>query len=293
MRDVIDVKQQLATLGATEGTLNLIPNTCGYCGVSLEVTPTLTGLACQDRMCVGTRANMLNAMVCALDIKGFGFATCLDIALKVDFATPVQLFTLIGQELTPEHKNVKGLVMELQKHKEMSFSTFLHLASLPNIGTTLSKKIANNVTDPQKFLEQCNIDVIRDNLGIKQEHSTTAFNVARVLTYYQKPLLQAVEGIVWVDTSSEAQDVPTLTVCASDAVGGNFVKKQDFYTYITDKLKGRYNIEIKTSVTKKLDYLFWDGGRETTKVSKAKAHNEKGATIKIMDADTFCNEMGI
>lgn len=283
------VKTKLRDANFKPNTLNFIPTICGYCGSDLVVTPTLTGLSCSSPTCAGKRSNTLQSMLQKLGIKGYGSVFCYELAKNLDFALPTQLFVLVNQPRYVQNiPQAADLLLELGKYRKQTLANFLDLSMLPNIGTRLSQKIADGIyrnnLSPLDFFSNVTLTLVLKVLGITDPKSLTAINVTKQLTYYSKVLIQSYKFFDIIPPIDSNLEV--ITLVASDSVGGNFTKKQDFYDYIQQKFPN-YNFQIKTSVTKDLDYLIWDGGRETTKVKKAQDYNTKGSSIKILDANEF------
>jgi DNA ligase (NAD+) len=121
-----------------------IPTNCPSCDSELEIVNTQ--LFCRNNACPAQSSKKVEAFVKKMRIKGFGPATI----SKLGFVHPIELYETSLEDYVEVlgEKIGQKLYDEVQNSRTTTFATFLSALSIPLIGDTASKKIAqyhNNV----------------------------------------------------------------------------------------------------------------------------------------------------
>ena len=118
-----------------------IPTTCPSCNSHLEQVNSQ--LFCRNKDCPAQSSKRVEAFTKKMRIKGFGPATI----SKLGFTQPIELYETpldTYVEVLGEKMGNK-LYEEVQNSRTTTFATFLSALSIPLIGNTASKKIANTI----------------------------------------------------------------------------------------------------------------------------------------------------
>ena len=237
-----------------------IPSNCPECNSELEIVNDQ--LFCRNNNCPAKSLKKILHFVKTMKIMGLGEKTL----EKLDVSSIDILYKYELNDLTSKLGEKIGtkLFNEIENSKKTTLSKFLNAVGIPLIGKTASEKIQAVVDDPKNItVEVCK----KAGLGAK-----------------------ATENLIhWVETEGKFLDLPLefqdsepvvsgLAVCISGKVPG--------YTKATIKeMLLDYNITVKDSVTKDLDYLI-SNEVGTTKVKKAEQYN-----IQVISFDNFMEKV--
>lgn len=90
--------------GIPEWLRGALPNKCPYCNKSMQAGTNeygrYTGLKCEDDYCPSKIASQLEFVFNLLEVKGYGFATCLQLVRTNKWIRPIQYFSLFDNKPT-------------------------------------------------------------------------------------------------------------------------------------------------------------------------------------------------
>ena len=222
-----------------------IPINCMSCNSTL--VRIKDQLFCQNNLCPAKTSKRLLHYIKTMKILGLGEKTL----EKLNIETINELYEFTEQGLidTLGEKIGTKIYKEINKSKETTLQRFLAAQSIPLIGKTAGEKIGNTVSSISEITEEiCK----KAELGEKATNNLVNWVHNE---YIELPI-----------TFIEAEPVQSgLAICISGRIPG----------YTKAKIKELlldYNVTVKDSVTKDLDYLITNEGN-TAKVNKAKTYN--------------------
>lgn len=237
-----------------------IPTNCPSCGNLLKLTNDQ--LFCYANDCPAQSSKKLVNFCKTLKIKGFGEKTC----EKLDFTQIIDLDKYsvayaVEKGISP--KVAQNLQDELDKmSKGVDFNIFLSAFSIPLIGATASRKLAEKANSME--------DIDLSNLGDKAKE-----NLKNFLHTEWKPLYS--QGLGFIKIAEKK------TVCLESATKGDVCisGKLNGLTKAQAEIKlNELGYNVKSSLTKSCLYLISEDGKESSKVKKAKQNN---ITIKTLE----------
>ena len=235
-----------------------IPIACPACGG--EVERRKDQLFCINNTCSATTLKILLHYVKTTKIMGLGEKT-LD---KLNIESITELYNFTEQELITilGEKIGTKIYKEINKSKVTTLQRFLSAQSIPLIGKTAGEKIENTVSSISEITEE-----VCKKAGLGEKATNNLMNWIHN-EYIELPI-----------TFLEAEPVQSgLAVCVSGKIPGYTKAK------IKELLKD-YNVAVKDSVTKDLDYLITNESN-TAKVNKAKTYN-----ITVMNFSEFMEKV--
>lgn len=232
-----------------------IPTECPTCGNLLKLIKDQ--LFCYADDCPAQSSKKLVGFCKRLKIKGFGEKTC----EKLDFATILDLdkFSVsYAVECGISPKVAQNLQDQLSG-KIVDFSSFLAAFSIPLIGDTASRKLAENANS----IEELSLTT----LGDKAKISLTRF----IDTEWKNKYSQGLSFITIAKTKTVTLEKGE--VCISGKLNG--LTKAQAEVKINEA-----GYTVKATLTKSCVYLISEDGKESSKVKKAKQNN---ITIKTLE----------
>ena len=236
-----------------------IPTNCPNCESKLELVKDQ--LYCRNTRCSAKSLQRALKFTKTLKIAGLGEKTL----EKLEISNIPDIYNLHIDSLIDSlgEKTGTKIYNEIEKSKNIKFSTFLAAMSIPLIGKTASEKIAA-VTNK---IQDIDFDLCKEaGLGDLAAISLVDWVEEEYNKYNNLPI-----------KFTEPATLPssnTIKVCISGKIPG-YTK-----TKIKDFLSN-YNIIVKDNVTKDLDYLITQD-QSTAKAQKADAYN-----IEIINFNKF------
>lgn len=238
-----------------------IPTNCPSCNGSLQLIKDQ--LFCYADDCPAQSSKKLVSFCKTLKIKGFGDKTC----EKLDFTQIIDLdsYTVayaVEKGISP--KVAQNLRDELDKmSKGVDFNTFLAAFSIPLIGTTASRKLAETANS----IDELNLG----SLGEKAKNNLVSFINNEWKNKYSRGL-----GFIKISEKKAVSHEPATIkgdVCISGKLNG--------LTKAQAEIKlNELGYSVKNTLTKSCLYLVSEDGKESSKVKKAKQTN---ITIKTLE----------
>lgn len=332
--------------------VSLLPTTCPDidCGSPLEMSDALTTLHCSNPRCTTRLVKRMTAMMAQLGVKGVGKEVARAFFRKFHMIQNPLLILGYTYGDPAENPNADGeigvgvgmkisekIYDQLKDKKKFTLWEFVRLANLPNIQSS-ALQIFGAYDDLNKAYADIHaggVDFIRDKLGVEKGTgddteiiSLRAMKVYETLMTFEQDLKLGVRYVTIVPVNTES--VTTISAVCSDEVGGRFTSKTEFYNYVNNNLNESTHVNFMPSVTKKIDYLIWNGAelsnfaeevesgvdyislpsgtsaRVTSKVKKVLKYNsqykvkeetntltDKDKYIEIVTAEVFLQKMGI
>ena len=277
-----------------------LPKTCPDCGMPIEINDTLTGLRCSNERCKGKVGQRIASIMTQLGVKDFGEARIYSFLDKYPMVkNPLLVFSLDYDD-APLGDNInmdisKRIIDQISSHKTFTLAEYVRIANIPNVQMSAFEIFGDvdSLEEAYERIENGGVSFIRDRLSIKDKGdesiSVRATKVYQSLMTYKSDLFEALR-FVTIQKVNTGETVKVKAVCSND-VGFPFKTKADFYAFCNNRYEN-VHIDFGTSVTKKTEYVVWNGAdgtpaRATNKVQKARAYNEKGSDIKIVTAMQF------
>ena len=238
-----------------------IPSNCPSCDSKLELVNDQ--LFCRNALCPEKNAKSILHFVKTMKIKGLGEKTL----EKLNIDGIPNLYELSEFDLVEKLGEKIGakIFNEIEISKNSTLSKFIAGMRIPLIGKTASEKIQDVVSS----IEDIDADTCKKaGLGAKATENLVNWVNEQYYKYENMPIKFSFSEPV---TSG-------LAVCISGKVPGYTKAK------IKDMLLD-YNVTVKDSVTKDLDYLI-SNEQGTTKVKKAEQYN-----IEIISFDKFMEKI--
>jgi len=133
-----------------------IPTTCPSCNSVLDKVNSQ--IFCRNKECPAQTSKKVEAFIKKMRIKGLGPASI----SKLGFVHPIEIYeNLLDTYVEVLGKKIGQKIFdEIQNSRTTTFATFLSALSIPLIGNTLSKKLANQVNGLDELIHS------RDNLDM-------------------------------------------------------------------------------------------------------------------------------
>lgn len=242
-----------------------IPTTCPSCDSNLERVKDQ--LFCRNPNCGETQIKKLINFAKVMKIKGLGEQTVKKLGLlsipDIYSLTLPTASAVIGEKLGTK------LIDEINKSRTTTLDKFLAANSIPLIGQTAGKKLANVITYPFEITQEtCK----KAGLGDK----ATSNLVSWATTEWED--LEKYDFFEFEEVAQDTQE-SKIVVCITGKVPG-FTKAS-----LAEHL-AKFNISVVSSVSKKIDCLICAERKNSTKEKKA---TELG--IKILTLDELIKEI--
>lgn len=234
---------------------------CPSCDALLERVKDQ--LFCRNPHCGDQQLKRVQNYASKMKIKGLGEKTIerLDIRSipEVYEITQETAAAVIGEKLAEK------LMMEIDKSKQADLAVFLSACSIPLIGITAGKKVANVVDNPYEITTtKCK----EAGLGDKATQSLVSW----VDSEYKEVLVALPVNFIKPDTTVEVTNGYNIKACITGKVPG-FTKST-----LAEKLAVK-GVKVVNSVTKDLDYLVCEDRKGSSKELKATEYNIKIVTL--------------
>lgn len=276
-----------------EDILNLIPETCYYCGLPLQISPVFTGLTCVNEKCAGKVAKRCATFLQSIGFLGLGEKAMLRFCSMYQITIPVQLFLLEQEDLEDEpdsayKRDLQRMITFLKLKNKMTLEQYLIYANLPSIQDKTVGKLVENVQDLDtlyRMLDAEGINFVNGALGISPDAILRGTKVLEVFYEFKEDLTSTLDQNI-ITIESVNTDLEKLNLVISDSPGNSWPRKKDFETAVHDLLDEDYIVKFAGSLTKSTDVLITAGDRYTSKVQKAERFG-----IPIVDGETFIREV--
>lgn len=227
-----------------------IPTNCPSCNSDLKIVNSQ--LFCQNRACPAQTSKKVEAFVKKMRIKGFGPKT-ID---KLGFIHPIELYgTPLSSyvEIMGEKMGEK-LYNEVENSRTTTFANFLSALSIPLIGDTASKKIAEKVNSLDELVHS-------SDLGVGPKASENLDNWALSEDFINAIDLEEYFTFLETKRSGEAQGKVCITGKLKDF--SNRTKAKEYLE--------SYGYTVTTTVSSVTDYLVCEDGSNSSKTKKAES----------------------
>lgn len=241
-----------------------IPKTCPSCDSSLEVVNSQ--LFCRNGSCSAQSSKKIEAYAKKMKIKGLGPKTI----QKLELDSITDLYEL---HLTGYFQDVIGSAMADKLDKEITasmktdFAMFLSALSIPLIGDTASKKIAEKVSSIEEITEESLIEA-----GIGEKARSNLLNWVST-SYYEEGLNELPIKFIEKKSSSGHKG----TVCITGKLT-NFTNRNSAAKYLES-----LGYTVVSGVSQKTNFLVDEEGKPSSKRKKAEQLNIKIVTIKQLE----------
>lgn len=274
--------------------IRLLPDTCPECGSPMEITEILTGLRCSNPRCPDKIVMRIKAICEKLGVLGFGESTIRDVVTYYDVTNPLDIFNLelgmsLGDRLSQEPAD--KIIQQINAVKDFQLWEYVQIAQIPGVQTSAKDIFSgySSLEDAYADIESGGVVFIQNKLGITAdgELSIRAIQIYNNLIEFKQDLLDCVDSVRIISLGEKKE----LNIYCSDAAGGGFKHKKDFYAEINRRFGDKFYFNI-APVNKKLDCLIWIGADGTpaaitSKVAKVMEMRERGINVGLMTADQF------
>jgi len=239
----------------------VIPTHCPSCGSKLELVKDQ--LFCRNSNCGATSSKKVEHFAKTLKIKGLGPKTIEKLSLnsikEIYSISKEEIINSIGEKLGEK------LFSQIEQSKQSDLILLLPAFSIPLIGATASKKLITVISDIHDITpENC----IEAGLGPK---ACANLNDWLETEFY--------DNLEYLPFSFKAEKtIKNIDIGKTVCITG---KLKDFKNRT---LAGQYlesfGFKVASSVTKKVDYLVDEEGKQSSKHTKAKNYGISIVTIK-------------
>lgn len=227
-----------------------IPTNCPSCRSVLEVINSQ--LFCRNNACPAQSTKKVEAFVKKMRIKGFGPATI----SKLGFTDPIDIYE------TPQDTYVevlgekigKKLFGEAEKSRTTTFAKFLSALSIPLIGDTASKKIAEHHNSIDSMVHDIHFTMVGEKArqNIEKWVDTHYFDILDLENYF-----------TFTETKQVVQDKGTVCITGKLNDFSNRTKAKEFLE--------NHGYKVTSAVSSKTDYLVDEEGNTSSKSKKAES----------------------
>jgi DNA ligase (NAD+) len=228
-----------------------IPTHCPSCESELEIVNSQ--LFCRNKLCPAQSSKKVEAFVKKMRIKGFGPSTI----SKLGFTRPIELYetSLDDYVAVMGEKMGNKLYDEVQNSKRTTFATFLSALSIPLIGDTASRKIAQFHNTIDDLVHDIHLEMI----GEKARQS--------IQDYFDNNYFDVIDLELWFEFFESEKPVEQNKgkVCITG-------KLKDF----SNRTKAKEFLEslgytVTSTVSSVTDYLVCEDGSNSSKSKKAES----------------------
>lgn len=287
-----------------EEFLDVLPEECldEDCCSPTEMTEVLTSLRCSNPRCPSKLKVRLSSMLGKMGVKGVGDKTARGFFAYLQVSNPLLIFAYEpdvdgGLTASTGLEVSRGIYDQISTRKVFTLGEYVKIAQLPNVQNS-ALQIFEGYSDLAKAyedIESGGVEFIRKRLDIKKGEldggmtvSIRALKIYESLMTFKTDLFDALPYVT-IFTPPVDSSVGVLRVCCSTAVGEPYKSKEDFYASINNKFVDKLHIEFIDGVSKKIDFLVWEGGSDpeqflrnngrpaqvTGKVKKVRAYNSQ------------------
>ena len=241
-----------------------IPKTCPSCNSKLELVNAQ--LFCRNSNCKAQGQKKIEAFTKGMKIKGFGPKTI----EKLPIFQPVDLYALSLEEYKNELGEKIGtkLFEEVQKSSNTDLAMFLSSCSIPLIGITAGRKIAQNISSIEDITEE---SLRKSGLGEKARGNLLKWLATTYIedSYNQIPITLAKVELPNIKQKGKVCITGKLINFKNRAEAGKYLEKLGY--------------TVTTGVSKNTDFLVDEEGISSSKRKKAEQLNIKILTIKQLE----------
>lgn len=229
-----------------------IPTTCPTCSSKLEQVNSQ--LFCRNSECSAQSTKKVEAFVKKMRIKGLGPASI----SKLGFTNPIEIYeTLLDTFVEVLGEKIGSKVFdEVQNSRISNFATFLSALSIPLIGDTASKKIANYHND---------IDSLTHDIHKKMIGEKAGNNLSNYLDDYYFDLLDLESYFQFQVATSVSLVENKGNVCITGKLN-DFSNRTKAKEFLEEK-----GYTVTSTVTSKTNYLVDEEGKVSSKRKKAES----------------------
>jgi NAD-dependent DNA ligase len=238
-----------------------IPTNCPTCDSTLKLINAQ--LFCRNNECEAQSFKKIETFAKNMKIKGLGPRTIEKLNLEtipdIYLLDEISLVGKLGEKLG------KKLFAEIDKSKKCDFATFLSSLSIPLIGKTASKKIAETGTNS---LNQLCYDPLNKVLGPKALKSLDEWLETNYEFYIDLPI-EFIKKKVPIKRLGKVCITGKLNDFANRTVASEYLEGLGYTTV--------------TTVNRQTNYLVDEEGKPSSKSNKAKELNINIVTIKQLE----------
>ncbi len=249
------------------------PDVCPACHSVLEYRSESIAIRCrqQDTCPSQLKARLLHfASRKAMDIDGLGDQLVTQLIEKKKLSCIENVYTLTFEDLISLERmgkrSVEKLIVQIDKSKNTTFSTFLYSLGIPSVGINTAKKLATHFPTPEILMgaKKIELEKVKDIGVISALHIYEFFQgkinqqtVHRLLSYgvrwpkVQQPLQKPLTGqrFVITGTLQEKREIVTARLEEKGAVISTQLSSKTHYLIVGkspgSKLKKAINLQIK------------------------------------------------
>jgi len=228
-----------------------IPTTCPSCSSDLEQVNSQ--LFCRNNECPAQSTKKVEAFVKKMRIKGLGPVSI----SKLGFVHPIEIYEthvdtfveVLGEKIGQKVFN------EVENSRTTNFATFLSALSIPLIGDTASKKIAQYHNSIDSLVH----DIHKEMIGDKATQ-----NIDNYFDEYYCNICDLEDYFTFFNTKS-IPEASMGNVCITGKLNdfSNRTKAKEFLE--------EHGYTVTSTVTGKTDYLVDEEGRVSSKSKKAES----------------------
>lgn len=236
-----------------------IPTNCPSCGSDL--VQINSQLFCKNKSCPAQSSKKLEAFAKKMRIKGLGPAT----VTKLGLSHPLELYEADADYYveTLGEKIGNKVFTEIENSKNTTFATFLAALSIPLIGNTASREIAQTHNSIEALIHDTHKNMIGEKArnNLEEWIDENYFDVLDLENYFTfeepKPSVDKNKGKVCI--TGKLQDFSNRT------------KAKDYLE--------QHGYTVTTTVSSNTDYLVCEDSSNSSKNKKAKELNIPIVTI--------------
>jgi len=232
------------------------PTNCPSCASLLELVKDQ--LFCRSTDCSTQAIKRVDAFAKVLRIKGLGIKTI----QKLELTDMVSIYKISANEIN----DVIGLALgtklhaSIQESRRQNLATLIRSFSIPLVGKVASEKLASVVSSIQEInLSSCK----KASLGEKTSEKLCTW-LDEVWYQGQEDLLDYIDIIDTAKKTNKSLDVSIVITGKLD----NYKNRREAASYLESR-----GYTVKSSVTKQVDFLISEEGRESSSSKKAKSLN--------------------
>lgn len=224
------------------------PNKC-ECGTDFVINSTFTITRCPNPLCYITISQRLLKALKILNLKGFGEAWCEErVKLGIAYNTPSHMKILYD-----------SFSADVQS-TPITYPKYIELFCVNNLGSTKCQDIFSSVTSLQDFYDNLSTHTLGNSLNMSYYCQTVTELYTELQSIKDEALFyESKFNIIKGFTKS-------LNVVLTGEIDG-YKPRELFVDYIQQTY--HININLYSSVTKKIDYLITDNQAMTSKRKKA------------------------
>lgn len=240
-----------------------IPTTCPSCNSDLETVNSQ--LFCRNKECPAQSTKKVEAFVKKMRIKGLGPATI----SKLGFVRPIEIYETSLEDYVEilGEKIGQKIFDEVQNSRTTTFATFLSALSIPLIGDTASKKIAQQVNS---FMQ------LHDNLEYLDIGPKAYDNIHNWIMENPLDGFKLAKEFTFVETKKVEQNRGKVCITGKLKDFSNRTKAKEYLE--------EHGYTVTSTISGKTNYLVCEDGSNSSKSKKAESLG-----IPIVTIDSLIN----